>query len=112
MHIKCVCGQLFNISRPPNPHEYRLFSDKQMDDLPAQIDNAHLRDTKKPIFVVVVEVVQFEATSSHSVYECPHCGRLLVYHSHKRGGGLALTYLPENRPESTATSLRDLSVEM
>ena len=80
-HLDCRCGLRFDLSRGPDPADYRLVPDARLDDMLA------LHDREIP-------VAQLERLDSESrqVLLCPQCGRLWLQRSPDSTG--YLEYVP------------------
>jgi hypothetical protein len=72
--IHCRCGEVFSDAEIPNPLEFHLIPDIRIEALTAAIEEAVRRGED-------VETRVGYLLLSHGVttYQCPHCGRLLVF---------------------------------
>ncbi len=72
--FRCRCGKTFADTEIPCPHAYSLVADTAVERLTEAIIQACQQGDDAE-----ARVVFLLGTGGTSVYQCPHCGRLLVF---------------------------------
>ncbi|MEH2320446.1 hypothetical protein [Nostoc sp.] len=80
--IRCLCDEVINLSVIPNKQEFKLIWEPLIEKLIDSLVNAHRQAKSDEDFEKQVYNLFYPKQPKFpEVYECPNCGRLIVFSS-------------------------------
>ena len=75
--FKCLCGNIINLSKIPNPDTYKITSEPLYESLQEEIaETIRKHDLQESFFRELIFL--FQKKFMPVLYECDHCGRIAV----------------------------------
>src|ERR1700722_18302166 len=105
--MTCICGQTSSLNESPNRRQFNLFLMDRFDKAIGKIISANKAepDPAKPFFIKLHEILR--EPPNLWIFECPNCGRLLVFDKNEPFQPPVLSFLPERREDLKVRALRD-----
>ena len=107
--LSCLCGESFSLSPIPNPQGFKLIWEPLMEKLIEELVSARKQATSDSEFEdKVYRILYLRNPELTQIYECPHCGRLIVF-TRASDSEPAFWFRRDPQPEEKAGSLRDVA---
>ncbi len=105
--LSCLCGESFSLSPIPNPQGFKLLWEPLMEKLIEELASARKQSTSDSEFEdKVYRILYLRNPEFPQIYECPHCGRLIVF-TRASDAEPVFWFRQEHQPGEKAGSLRD-----
>jgi hypothetical protein len=106
--ITCLCGETINLSQIPNPHGFKVISERIFDALVEHLAEAYAQSASQTEFEKrVYERLYLKTHGIAQAYECPACGRLAIF-AHPSDVSPALWFQREKAHTQQTDSLASL----
>ncbi|MDZ8184066.1 MAG: hypothetical protein RMX96_04285 [Nostoc sp. ChiSLP02] len=80
--IRCLCDEVINLSVIPNKQEFKLIWEPLIEKLIGSLVNAHRQAKSDEEFEKqAYDLFYLKKPKFIQVYECPNCGRIIVFGS-------------------------------
>lgn len=105
--IRCLCDEVINLSVIPNRQGFKLIWEPRIEKLIDSLVNAHRQAASDEEFEKqAYNLFYLKKPKFPQVYECPNCGRLILFAS--ASDAKPVFWFQRERVEGEADSLRSL----